>query len=133
MTTCTAPTCPTATGPTDHGTTQDRPLSHWGDTSDGVVAELVADFGPMAPLPPTCWGTDWPPLTSWERYAAERRGGVRVPPSVSVWREQDVRRQAAAEREARSQAPEQPAEPRVVAWGPSCEDERPAHRIGVRS
>lgn len=83
-----------------------------------------------APLPPGCQGTDWPPLTSWERYAAERREGVRVPPSVSTWRLQDVRRQAAVEREARGQAPEQP---RVVAWGPSCEDERPAHRIGVRS
>jgi hypothetical protein len=50
----------------------------------------------MAPAPATCQGTDWPPMTPWERYAAERAAGVRVPPSVSTWREADVRRQAEA-------------------------------------
>ena len=38
------------------------------------------------------------PTDSWERYAAERAAGVRVPPSVSTWRAADVERQAAAER-----------------------------------
>lgn len=73
--------------------------------------------------PATCQGpTDWPPMTSWERYAAQRLAGERVPPSVSSWREQDRRRQAAAERMARDGAPV--SEPRAVAWGPGCDDRK---------
>lgn len=54
-----------------------------------------------APAPAGCTGTDWPPTTPWERYAAERRAGIRVPPSVTTWRAADVERQAAAERMSR--------------------------------
>lgn len=72
--------------------------------------------GCTAVTPVSCEGTDWPPLTSWQRYAQERRAGERVPPTVSVWREQDRRRQAMV-------AGERAPQDRQVAWGPgpSCE------------
>lgn len=74
-----------------------------------------------APLPPTCQGTDWPPLTSMQRYAAERAAGTRVPPSVSQWRHADMVRQAAAEQRIRAGR-----EPVAVAWGPgpACDDRK---------
>jgi len=75
-----------------------------------------------ADQPPTCQGpTTWPPPTAWQRYAEDRRLGQRVPPSVSTWRPQDVRRQQEADALARGQAPQRPAV--VLPWGPgpSCE------------
>jgi hypothetical protein len=108
-----APTLPTCT----------NDLALWSDALVWTGSEPPPSTCP-APAPATCEGTDWPPMTSMQRYAAERATGDRVPPSVSVWREQDRRRQAAAERAIREQGPS--GEPRVVAWGPgpACEDRK---------
>jgi hypothetical protein len=122
MTTCTAP---------DHPTSEIRYGTH--DACDsypwtGALAERleVRLFSCSAPAPQSCEGTEWPPATSWQRYGEDRASGSRIPPSVSTWREQDRRRQAAAEREAREQAPAHAA--RAVAWGPApaCDDRKAA-------
>lgn len=130
MSTCTAPTLATCPGRSSGEAYPPSCATHvWRDgsflpTQTGGSAmsfqHHAGDHCP-APGPASCEETDWPPQTSWERYAAERAAGTRVPPSVSVWREQDVRRQAAADREALAQAPVQ--EPRVLPWGhgPGCE------------
>lgn len=140
MPTCTAPTHPTAPGP----------------ATDGHVVlgvQFTTGYDPsswacFAPAPIGCDGTDWPPLTSMQRYAAAREAGECVPPSVSVWREQDRRRQAAAESEARAQRCGECGQPAnrehrgsiqcacgatvapnpVVAWGPgpACDDRKAA-------
>jgi hypothetical protein len=70
--------------------------------------------------PPTCQGTDWPPMTPIQRYAEDRRLGQRVPPSVTTWRPQDVRRQQDADAMARSQVTGRAAGA-PVSPGPGCE------------
>lgn len=115
MPTCTAPTLPPC--PTDHAP------ALWHACGSLPSCEATPD-GCLAPALAICEGTDWPPMTSWELYAAERREGTRVPPSVSTWRPQDVARQREADRFARAQVPAQ--EPRVLHWGPGpgCEGSR---------
>jgi len=74
-----------------------------------------------APHPSACQGTDWPPMTALQRYAEDRRLGQRVPPSVSTWRPEDVRRQQEADALARAQATVQ-STVAPVAPGPACEE-----------
>lgn len=113
MTTCTAPT---TTRPSVLDPDGDPDFKH-GWSCDWAGTEPAEGEVCTAEPPAGCSGpTTWPPLTSWERYVAERAAGERVPPSVSVWREQDRRRQAAAEREIREGATARPAG--LVTWGP---------------
>jgi hypothetical protein len=119
MQTCTAPTYPTC----GHD-----PLAEQRACNTRLFSYRGADVDALtyAPALTTCQGTEWPPPTSWQRYAQDRAGGERIPPSVlaSSWREQDRRRQAAAERSIREQAPT--GEPRAVPWGPgpACDDRK---------
>lgn len=109
--TCTAPALPT---------TQDYTRALW--VACGPLRALEStEPGCPAATAPTCQGTDWPPMTAWQRYAEDRRLGQRVPPSVSTWRPQDIRRQQEADALARGQAPQRTAV--VLPWGPgpSCE------------
>ena len=127
MTTCTAPTPAQITLDPDYE--NGRPRTWEVDMPPAWTADRCP-----APAPLICQGTDWPPMTSTQRYAEDRRLGQRVPPSVSVWRPEDVRRQQEADARIRARASE-----RLVAVtpgeGPACEPEpcRPAHMIGVRS
>lgn len=99
-----------------------EPLANEGEAACGSTLYATVQAC-RAPGPESCLGTDWPPMTSWQRYTAERLAGERVPPSVSTWREQDRRRQAAIERESREQAPRREAA--AVPWcpSPSCDAE----------
>jgi hypothetical protein len=123
MQTCTAPTRPMriVLDPDGDPDFQEGWPCQWG-----LACGLLP--GELAPPPPTCQGSEWPPATSWQRYGEDRAEGERIPPSVpaSSWREQDRRRQAAAERSIREQGPS--GEPRVVAWGPgpACDDRKAA-------
>jgi len=74
----------------------------------------------VAPVPQACHGTDWPPRTTMQRYAEDRRLGQSVPPSVTTWRPQDVRRQQDADAMARSQVTGRAAGA-PVSPGPGCE------------
>lgn len=55
---------------------------------DDTEAHLEATCSPVVPLP----------AGPWALYVAERRLGIRRPPSVATWRPEDERRQAAMER-----------------------------------
>jgi hypothetical protein len=114
MTTCAAPTLSTCSD-----------VHSWNVADTRIVVDyrdprgLIAADGPSV----TCQGTEWPPPTSWARYAQDRASGSRVPPSVSAWRPEDARRQMDADRRLRERAPAKPA---VVAWepGPACDDRK---------
>ena len=129
MPTCTAPTLPTTPDRTHHEARPGRCGLHPNDLR-------AADcLGSHAPAPLTCQGpTTWPPPTAHQTYAEDRRLGQRVPPSVSVWRPEDVRRQQEADARIRARATDRLAVV-VPGEGPACEPEpcRPAHMIGVRS
>ena len=127
---------PTCTAPTPAQSTLDPDYENgWSRTWEAGGPPAWTAGRCDAPAPVTCRGpTTWPPPHIWQRYAEDRRLGQRVPPSVSVWRPEDVRRQQEADARIRARASE-----RLVAVtpgeGPACEPEpcRPAHMIGVRS
>ena len=120
MGTCGAPTHAAALDTLGRLHHEARPARCGTCPNDDRAADCL---GCLAPAPAACEGTEWPAATSWARYAQDRAAGSRVPPSVSVWRPEDARRQAAADREARGQAL---TVARTVAWmpGSACEDRK---------
>lgn len=114
---------PTCTAPT---TTRRLVLDADGDPDfeQGWACDWTAEEGEgcSAPAPHACQGpTTWPPPTAHQTYAEDRRLGQRVPPSVSTWRPEDVRRQQEADARIRARASERPTAAGAWGPGPSCD------------